>query len=463
MQNEKVEVLLKEYEARRAEINVANTQYRQTVGLSYLYLPALVTATGLFSSAVQGGTNPLFSASHSASSQQLWLFILSLAFLMGISLFAHALDSLSMMALLATRSAQIERLVNEELGSDLLVWDSRIIPRWYASSYAGKGIWIKPQFLLGSWTFLFVSATNAFLCVIMFNVAPLYAMVFSVCVAAITAFNILQWVLTLVVGSAEMERVVTEPNPTPSQESLEVHSASEASLAETLRQTWPIIVVSVLLGPIPMVICSVLTNSFWPSSPHPFPFLKIPSVAIGDSIMLPMFNAYAYRLFQLHESRVRSNFTKSGVMIAFVTAFALGVQYWVHTIWANDPYTGFMDLSRGTISFAGWWHLVYAGLETTVVITYLYIWARTVASHVEAHRMASKGWLWFIAYTSVGIADMFLHWHTTFAGMKFIDLLKIEASNPIKVLVAIGVLELFRRIHQSRLNFVSTASKASKG
>ena len=122
MQNDRVEALLKEYDARRAEINIANTQYRQTVGLSYLYLPAIVTVTGLFSSVVQNNSSPVLSILRSANSQVIWLCVLSLSFLMGISLFAHALDSLSMILLMGIRCAQIEQDINRELGCVLLDW-----------------------------------------------------------------------------------------------------------------------------------------------------------------------------------------------------------------------------------------------------------------------------------------------------------------------------------------------------
>jgi hypothetical protein len=278
VQNDRIEVLLKEYDAKRTEINIANTQYRQTVGLSYLYLPALVTATGIFSSAAQSGSFPLLATVKSNMAQELWLAILTLATLMGFSLFASALDSLSMILLTATRCAQIEQRINQELNATLLEWDSRVIPLWFSGSYAGKGLWVKPQLLLAIWTFLFVGATNAFLCAIAFILAPHYSTFFSISVAVMTLFNLVQWLLMFVTGTGEMRRIVNAPVDEPQRPSRMIATfdiSSEINLASTLREAWPVALISVVFGPLPLALCALLTNAFWPSSPHPFPFLKL--------------------------------------------------------------------------------------------------------------------------------------------------------------------------------------------
>ena len=448
MQNERVEVLLKEYDAKRTEINIANTQYRQTVGLSYLYLPAIVTATGIFSSAAQSGTFPLLAAKLN-SSQELWLCILSLTVLMGFSLFASALDSLSMILLMATRCAQIEQRINQELNGTFLEWDSRVIPCWFSGSYTGKGLWIKPQLLLAIWTFLFVGATNAFLCFIALIVAPDYSIVFSIFVTATTLFNIMQWRLTLTIGTAEMQRIINPPvdEQPPCISSFEL--SPENTLAITLREGWPIVIMSVAFGPLPLAVCALLTNSFWPSSPHPFPFLKYLSVVIGDSLLLPVFNAYAFRLFRLYAKRLSGRTLRLGFYAMGTTLVAVGGQYWLHSAWAADQYTSFMDLTRGEISLAGWWHLVYAGLETAVILTFLFVWVTSLAVDSESHRTARVGWGWFVAYCALGIGDLLLHWSTAFANLTFFEVLKIESPNLIKLFLAIVILDLFHRAHRS--------------
>jgi hypothetical protein len=460
VQNDQIEVLLKEYDALRAEINIANTQYRRTVGLSYLYLPALVTATGIFSSAAQNGSSSILAAMKSSSAQELWLCILSLAILMGFSLFANALDSLSMMLLMGTRCARIEQRINQELGGTFLEWDSRVLPRWFSASYIGKGLWIKPQVLLAAWTFLFVGATNAFLCVIAFIVAPHYSLIFSISVAVITLFNILQWLLTFVTGAAEMRRIINSPGDEPSRTIVSFELSSETTLAPTLREAWPIVLVSVVFGPLPLALCAILTNSFWPSSPHPFPFLKILSVALGDSLLLPVFNAYAFRLFRLYARRLSVGTSRLGFYVMGTIVAALGGQYWLHSAWASDQYTGFMDLTKGAISVAGWWHLIYAGLETTVVLTYLFIWITSIAVDGNSHRVAATGWRWFVAYCSLGIVDLVLHWRTAFVNLRFFEVLRIESPNLIKLLLALVILDLFRRAHRGLRSSSETSEQA---
>jgi hypothetical protein len=127
-------------------------------------------------------------------------------------------------------------------------------------------------------------------------------------------------------------------------------------------------------------------------------------------------------------------------------------------MWANDQYTGFMDLVIGEISLAGWWHLIYAGLETTIVLTYLFVWITSLAADGIAHGIAAAGWRWFIAYCSLGIADLLLHWRTAFAGLALSKVLLIESPNIIKLLLALAVLDLFRRVHRSLVISSSTSN-----
>src|SRR5260370_17212830 len=60
----------------------------------------------------------------------------------------------------------------------------------------------------------------------------------------------------------------------------------------------PIIVwaATFLLGSLPFVTLSLATNSFWPDSAVDFPLSLIPSVLIGDSVFLPLFNAVVFRI-----------------------------------------------------------------------------------------------------------------------------------------------------------------------
>ena len=448
MQNDQVEVLLKEYEARRAEINVANTQYRQTVGLSYLYLPAIVTATGLFSSVSQTGASPILSVLKSGNAQELWLTVLILATLMGFSLYANALDSLGMIFLQATRCARIEQHVNEKLGSPgLLNWDSSVVPSWFSGSYVGKGAWIKPNVLLAVWSFLFIAATNGFLCAISFVVTPSYGIAFSLCVLALTLFNLLQWLLTLTTGTAEMRRIVFADAPIAPSLIASFSLSSDVSLKASLREAWPIVVVSVLFGPLPLAIIAALTNSFWPSSPHPFSYVKFLSIVIGDTLFLPIFNGYAYRLFRNRATAASPASPSLTRYVVGTITLSLAAQYWIHCQWSLDQYTGFMDLVMGRISFGGWWHLVYAGFETATVLLYAFVWITALSVDEKLYAICRAGWRWFIWYCVIGIGDSILHRFTVFAALKWGDVLAIEWPNIVKLILALVLMDLFHRVH----------------
>jgi hypothetical protein len=443
MQNDQVETLLKEYDARRAEINIANTQYRQTVGLSYLYLPAIVTATGIFSSPT---SSPLLGSSVKHP-QLLWLFVLSLAFLMGVALFAHALDSLSMILLMGCRCAQIEQEINTRLGSAVLQWDSRIAPAWFSNSFSRKGFWIKPQVLLAFWMFLFISASHVFLCFMAYALTRDFATIFSIVVLIITMFNFMQWRATLSAGTAEMKRIIDD-NDEVTTKAVGMPRSPLPSLGHVLRGTWPLAVVSLLLGPVPMLIAALRTNSFWLSSPHPFPFLNIPTVFLGDSITLPLFNLYAFSLWRDSSDQFRRG-KGFWTFVLLAMILALAGNFWIHRQWASDQYTGFMDLAVGHLSFAGWWHLLYSAIETTVVFIYLRLWAGAAVSTGRSE-FAREGWRLFVVYSAIGIADIFLHWQTVFRRMHILEVVKMDYMNLIKLLLAILVGAYFRWLSSRR-------------
>jgi hypothetical protein len=107
-----------------------------------------------------------------------------------------------------------------------------------------------------------------------------------------------------------------------------------------------------------------------------------------------------------------------------------------------------MDLTIGHLSLAGWWHMVYSGVETAVVLTFLFVWITSLSANADLHMIGRVGWKWFVAYCVLGIGDLLLHWRTAFAGLRFLEVVKIESPNIIKLFLAVVILDLFHRAHR---------------
>ncbi len=215
MNRDKIDILLEEYKARTAEIINENQRYHRQTNFTYLYFSAIIGIITVLSSddKLRG---LLISANWNVGAGPLGLFyfiLLFLAAIIGFYLFASVIDALRTLYLHSLRRAAIERLLNNETGEELLVWDSEIIFShlfFFFLIRDKKGIccWIKPSILVAFWVFVFFITTNLMLCFLCSVIARQYLLLYSLIVGIGALFSIHQWFALHCVGFAQMRQEV---------------------------------------------------------------------------------------------------------------------------------------------------------------------------------------------------------------------------------------------------------------
>ena len=168
-----------------------------------------------------------------------------------------------------------------------------------------------------------------------------------------------------------------------------------------------VILLTILLGFIPNMVLSILSNTFWLNSSVDFPFLAIPTIFIGDLFFLPIFNLFAYKAIRASWQYINSYVNLYKLAISLITG-SIVISSNIHFLWINDAYSGFMDIERGKLSAAGWWHLIFTILQITIVAVTVYLWIISLIKKapVHVHRAYQKSWLVFFFFTLMNFPDL---------------------------------------------------------
>lgn len=154
-------------------------------------------------------------------------------------------------------------------------------------------------------------------------------------------------------------------------------------------------------------------------------------------MLIPALNLYFQRLVaaRLDYLRTKSILATAISLLALAVGFSL--QYFVHTIWVNDQYTGFMDLQLGELSGAGWWHLFFSSIETALIILYVMLWFKMPRPDHPTFLLALSGWRILVAYTFLGILDLSIQSATVFQYLSLVQLLWVQWSVLLKIFAAL--------------------------
>lgn len=181
-------------------------------------------------------------------------------------------------------------------------------------------------------------------------------------------------------------------------------------------------VLTLAIGFAPIVILSLRTHSFWPRSSVRVPLSLVPSVLIGDSILLPFFNARAFTLLDRFLRRTGTQ-TSRGVFVPLALcslALSAAINVPLHRAWMKDGNTGFIALVPGAMSTAGSLHLLFATLQMGFAIWFLTFcfWQQSQLNEHEIQYTLDT-WKVFLLYSSLAIAD-FGFWHLVISpGIRF--------------------------------------------
>ena len=168
---------------------------------------------------------------------------------------------------------------------------------------------------------------------------------------------------------------------------------------------------TLLIGYLPMLVISILSNTFYSTIRVNFPFLSIPSVAIGDLLLLPLIN---WKYFSLFKSKIGFTYLKNNrknVYVIFIVSLLLSlvVNIYSHSTWVSDQYRGFMDLVYGSLSLAGWIHFVFSTIEMAIIFS---LFGFAILFFFQKHkvglRVVTSIWYIFMVFSSLSIGDFII-------------------------------------------------------
>ncbi len=196
-------------------------------------------------------------------------------------------------------------------------------------------------------------------------------------------------------------------------------------------------------------------NACWLDSPYHFPFLLHPTILIGDSLLLPLFN---YRFYKF----LRTYFAKNPLSLktflspiwgSLAILLSLAINTFTHYTWIHDSYTGFMDTVIGKLSLAGWWHYCFSTIQTAIILMFLGFWFMTLKRKIYgAFQYAFRTWNLCVVFFVLRLLDrlvMYSHMELGKGLGQFLirDWGLLPLYLAFLILVIAGNKERFRRHH----------------
>lgn len=335
------DIFLKEHKNRFDEVMFHSNRYHKQVNFFQLYM----TISGSLLAVLFSKEWTVVAEHMSTDTMEIIKgTLIIIAALIELYLFTNVMDALYAIYMNGRRISDIERKINSRVGEDLLTWDSRIIPRLYSAEKFFVGAWIRPNILVGLWSFAFFIFVTIGLCVASFIFVNKFFYYFTPIMLFIASITILNWFLLHGDGIRYIDAAVSGGKHHPTKSSV----------------LYAIIIGNVCLGYIPMALFSFRDGWFsWGSGE--FSFCSLISVSVGDLILIPFILYYATMI--LSSERGRSDAT-----IYLSSAFiSIAVNFTTHHWWLSDIYDGFMDVA-GEISAAGMVHFVYSTINMAIFI-----------------------------------------------------------------------------------------------
>jgi hypothetical protein len=449
------ELLLKDYDHRRQELSSLVDRYVRQGEVVTGYLTVLAT---LAVSLIAPPAGILGLIASRVNSSYFCGTVLSLGVAIAYFLISNLMEILNLIQIQAARSAAVEKKLNGLAGEELLVFDSEIIPFVYGAKKWRHGWSINPPILIGVWASAILTIAMTLLVLLSLARMPgLFTSLYAICVVLFLVFHAQQWWSLVTVRRAFVydyiftaSGVSSPPTPTASQ---------GARVNLTAKRLLPIIAafITILLGGFPFLLFSLNTNSFWPHSSVNFPLTRVPSVLIGDTVLLPIFNAMAVDvLFNSRYRRVLDCVRKwvKAVVVVTVLAFSSIISGYLHYRWVHDQYTGFVNPQRGSISAGGLWHYFFSTGQMSIIILFLGVSALIAWQRIEGARSAVlRVWIVFLAYAALSLGDFAMKQRFVVHNPNLLYGLKSDwlLLTPLPLgIFALGILAWMFRSHPSR-------------
>ena len=395
-----IDLLSKEYKNRFDEVIFHSSRYHKQSNFIQLYIAISGSILAMlfsqqwldFASTVSTETANAIKAA-----------VISIAYIISLYLFTNILDALYSLYMNGRQLADLERRMNAiELRANAatdpntLRWDSQIIPRLYSADKFFIGAWIRPNILIGVWSFLFFIAITVGLCVLALFITEKFFYYFAPVSLFFTALTIMNWLLLHGDGIKFIDASIQNAT----------HSSKSISMLYLIAMG------NVFVGYLPMLLFSVRDKAFC-GGILDFTFCKMPTVWFGDLFLLPLFAYYAIRFLQAVP------FARTGLVISLSVAFAVILSSWLHLQWVSDRWLGFMDIKAGELSEAGVVHFVYFTINFSVVLMFVLAIVRLLLDKkkeisAETFKLANQGLQTLLAFTVLGVVDWLIKVQTIF-------------------------------------------------
>lgn len=388
---EELKALYADHANRIREVEQSTMRYHRNVGYIQTYLTALSSlATYIYlTNNIEFFKEALEQGSHHLEI----IFALSLLTFFLFFLHATMMDTLYMLMSNGKYIAVLENKINKLIGKPILQWENKVIPFVLTDQWWVVNGSIRPQPLVFMWTsFLFIFAIVA-LCFVAYKYAYNYADIYVVLTLFIGFFHLWQWVKLMFVGNEFLKNSI-----------FSMFGLDAFKEWDTDVYRYVIAPLTVLLGFCVFAIASLQTNTFFTTQTHPFGLIAIPSIWIGDLIILPLLNRAVYDVFRAYKG--------SYIYLAVLTIVSMSISFLtmasLHYAWSQDDYRGFMDTKFGELSDAGWWHYFFSSIELGFIVATVIL---GISGIVNKHRIITIYFVTFVKYlmifTSIAILDFF--------------------------------------------------------
>jgi len=385
---EKLEALYKDYDNRIREIRQLTTLYHRNVGFIQSYLTILATlAIYVYVKDIKFFNDALKGEHHLEI-----IFILS--FLTSFIFFLHStmLDTLYMLMSNGKYVVVIEKRINRILSNPILGWENKVIPFILGDKWWIVNGFIRPQFLVFIYTSILFIFSIISLCFFSYKYTGNYSIIYIAITTFVSLFQLWQWIKLIFVGDKFLKNSI-----------LNLFNFEKLQKWDTDIIKYIIPPITIILGFFIFFIASLKTNTFLPSKDHLFALIAIPSIWIGDLFILPLLNLKIYNLLRIYNI----SFLKKISIIMIIISFS--IMSYIHYLWTQDNYTGFMDIKKGELSFAGWWHLIFSSIELGAIFVVIYFYLK---NYKQNNKFLKKNFIVFSKYllifTSISIIDFLM-------------------------------------------------------
>jgi len=408
-----IEILLKDLDYRREEIMDFTKQFNDNAKLIktyFLLFGILLTAILL--------QKPFDFANQILTETDLDLNTYSIIILLAATIFLFFLITersslLCQIYLNGSRIKQIEKLINNNYQKDLLIWESKIIDSYYFFNFSRFKLWINPTYLLGIAYGIIILFIAIILAVLSFKVFSLnISIIYSSMTLLITLFLGYQLIEIHRTGKEYLDSLFEQ---TPNRMTINRETISFLKILSVLNKKATIPILTFLFGFFLFFVSSLISNSFFLDSQYDYPLLIFPTILLGDSILLPIFNYKFFNMIRNIDIKPNSKFK---ILFAIIVSFIASsfINIFIHSTWIHDNYTGFMDLESEELSFAGYSHLIFSILQTMIVFCFIFFSLFIFNYKTNNYKSTINTWLIFLVFSLLSIVDFFVQtWYLKIA------------------------------------------------